>query len=401
MLPDNMLSERMKRLGTENAFQVALRAMKHEEEGNIVYPFHLGDLNFKTPERITEAMFRAVQEGKTGYCPAAGIMPLRAALADEINRTRKTTYSPENVLIQTGGKPVIAKFLLAFMSEGDEVLFPNPGFPIYESFIEFLGGIANPYGFLETERGYSIDLDSLEKSITPKTKCIIINDFQNPTGSEASKEEREKLAEIILKYKLMALIDEAYFDIRYEGKSTSMLEIEEIRDNCALLYTFSKKFAMTGWRVGAMLAPTKYTPQLSKLNVNIESCTPHFTQYGALAALKLPDSENRKIIDELRLRRDVAVKLLNEVDGVHCPSPNCAFYLYPNVTKLMEEKGFAHNYKDFAEDVLVKTGVSFCTREHFGKIDSNEKECFIRLAFSGVNTEQIIKACKALKEYAG
>lgn len=395
-----MLAERMKRLGTENAFQVALRAMKHQEEGNIVYPFHLGDLNFKTPEPITEAMFKAVRDGKTGYCPAAGIMPLRTALAEEINRTRKTGYTPENVLVQTGGKPVIAKFLLGFMSEGDEVLFPNPGFPIYESFIEFLGGIAKPYDFLETQRGYSIDIDALEKSITPKTKCIIINDFQNPTGSEASSQERERLAEIILKYKLMALIDEAYFDIRYEGKSTSMLEIEEIRDNCVLLYTFSKKFAMTGWRVGAMFAPTQYIPQLSKLNVNIESCTPHFTQYGALEALKLPEQENQKIIDELRLRRDTAVKLLNEVDGVHCPSPNCAFYLYPNVTRLMHKKGFGNDYKAFAEDVLVKTGVSFCTREHFGKKAEGETENFIRLAFSGVNCTQIEQACQALKAYA-
>ncbi len=395
-----MLAERMKRLGTENAFQVALRAMKHQEEGNTVYPFHLGDLNFKTPEPITEAMLKAVHDGKTGYCPAAGILPLRIALAEEINRTRKTSYTPENVLVQTGGKPVIAKFLLGFMSEGDEVLFPNPGFPIYESFIEFLGGIAKPYGFLETERGYSIDIDALEKSVTPRTKCIIINDFQNPTGSEASREERERLAEIILKYKLMALVDEAYFDIRYEGKSVSMLEIGDIRDNCVLLYTFSKKFAMTGWRGGAMFAPTKYIPQLSKLNVNIESCTPHFTQYGALEALKLPESENKKIIDELRLRRDVAVKLLNEVDGVHCPSPNCAFYLYPNVTKLMHKKGFGDDYKTFAEDVLVKTGVSFCTREHFGKKAPYETENFIRLAFSGVNCSQIEKACEALKAYA-
>lgn len=390
----------MNRLGTENAFQVALRAMKHQEEGNIVYPFHLGDLNFKTPEPITEAMFKAVRDGRTGYCPAAGILPLREALAEEINATRHTKYTAQNVLIQTGGKPVIAKFLLAFMNEGDEVLFPNPGFPIYESFIEFLGGTAKPYGFLETQRGYAIDLEALEKSITPKTTCIVINDFQNPTGSETSAEEREKLAEIILKYKLTALIDEAYFDIRYEGKSHSMLEIEEIRDRCVLLYTFSKKFAMTGWRVGAMLAPDKYIPQLSKLNVNIESCTPHFTQYGALEALKLPESENKKIIDELRLRRDLAVKLLNEINGVHCPSPNCAFYLYPNVTKLMAQKGFAGNYADFAEDVLVKTGVSFCTREHFGKKLPNETEHFVRLAFSGVSTEQIQNACSALKEYA-
>lgn len=395
-----MLAKRMDRLGTENAFAVALRAINHQEQGNIVYPFHLGDLNFKTPEKITEAMFQAIQDGKTGYCPAAGIMPLRTALAENINETRQTQYTAENVLIQTGGKPVIAKFLLAFMNEGDEVLFPNPGFPIYESFIEFLGGIAKPYGFIETERGYSIDFDAIEKAITPKTRCIIINDFQNPTGSEATKEEREKLAEIILKHKLMALVDEAYFDIRYQGQSHSLLEIKEIRDQVIMLYTFSKKFAMTGWRVGAMFAPLKYIPQLSKLNVNIESCTPHFAQYAALEALRLPHEETQKMLSSLQERRELAVTMLNDIKGIHCPSPNCAFYLFPNVTKLMEQKGFAHDYKAFAEDVLVKTGVSFCTREHFGKVLPNETEKFIRLAFSGVNTEQIKNALLALKQYA-
>ena len=395
-----MLAERMNRLGTENAFAVALRAIEHQEHGNIVYPFHLGDLNFKTPEKITEAMFKAIQDGKTGYCPAAGILPLRTALAENINETRQTQYTAENVLIQTGGKPVIAKFLLAFMNKGDEVLFPNPGFPIYESFIEFLGGIAKPYGFIETERGYSIDFNAIEKAITPKTRCIIINDFQNPTGSEATKEEREKLAEIILKHKLMALVDEAYFDIRYQGQSHSLLEIKEIREQTIMLYTFSKKFAMTGWRVGAMFAPSRFIPHLSKLNVNIESCTPHFAQYGALEALKLPQSETQNIINQLQERRDLAVNMLNEIKGIHCPSPNCAFYLFPNVTKLMEQKGFANDYKAFAEDVLVKTGVSFCTREHFGKTLPHETEKFIRLAFSGVNTEQIKNALTALKQYA-
>ena len=395
-----MLAQRMNRLGTENAFAVALRAMQHTEQGNIVYPFHLGDLNFKTPEQITNAMFKAVQEGKTGYCPAAGIMPLREALAEDINNTRKTKYTAENVLVQTGGKPVIAKFLLGFMNEGDEVLFPNPGFPIYESFIEFLGGIAKPYGFKETQNGYSIDFEALEKAVSSKTTCIIINDFQNPTGSEATQEEREKLAEFILKHKLMALVDEAYFDIRYEGQSHSLLEIEEIRERVVMLYTFSKKFAMTGWRVGAMFAPTKYIPQLSKLNVNIESCTPHFAQYGALEALHLPQSETQKMLTSLQERRDIAVTMLNQIQGIHCPSPNCAFYLFPNVTKLMEQKGFANDYKGFAEDVLIKTGVSFCTREHFGKILPHETEKFIRLAFSGVTVTQIKDALTALKEYA-
>lgn len=397
-----LFANRMSRLGTENAFAVAARAMEHMSEGHTVYPFHLGDLNFKTPEYISEAMFKAVKDNKTGYCPAAGILPLRTALADDINFARGTSYSAENILIQPGGKPVIAKFLLSFMNENDEVLFPNPGFPIYESQIEYLGGVAVPYGFKQSPQGYNIDFEKLEASITPRTRLIIINDFHNPTGSECTQEEREKLAHIILKYKLIALIDEAYFDVRYEGKSHSILSLPEMEDRCVMLYTFSKKFAMTGWRVGALVAPKKHIERIARLNVNIESCTSHFSQYGALAALTGNTKATTEMLATLKQRRDVAVSMLNSIKGVHCPSPACAFYLFPEVTGLMQHKGF-DNYSDFSEDLLIKTGVSLCTREHFGKIllhEKNENKFFVRLAYSGIDENDIVKALHLFQSYA-
>ena len=397
-----LFADRMSQLGTENAFAVAARANKHSAEGHTVYPFHLGDLNFKTPEHISEAMFKALKDGKTGYCPAAGILPLRAALADDINLARGTNYNAENILIQPGGKPVIAKFLLSFMNEKDEVLFPNPGFPIYESQIEYLGGVAVPYGFKQTSQGYSIDIEKLEASITARTRLIIINDFHNPTGSESTQEEREQLAHIILKYKLIALIDEAYFDIRYEGKSHSILSIPEMEKHCVMLYTFSKKFAMTGWRVGALVAPQVAIESMAKLNVNIESCTSHFSQYGALAALTGDTKPTEQILASLKQRRDISVSMLNEIEGVHCPSPACAFYLFPEITGLIQRKKFT-SYTDFAEDLLIKTGVSLCTREHFGKISSHEQKenkFFVRLAYSGIDEKNIIEALRLFQAYA-
>ncbi len=398
-------ANRMNQLKTENAFAVALRANRHASEGHKVYPFHLGDLNFSTPEFISEAMIKALKDGKTCYCPGNGILPLREALADDINQARQTNYTAENILIQTGGKPVIAKFILSFMNEGDEVLFPNPGFPIYESQIEFLGGIAKPYGYKLSENSYEIDMDMLESSITPKTKLIIINDFHNPTGAECTETERLKLAEIIRKHNLIALIDEAYFDIRYLGKSNSILSLPDMEKHCVMLYTFSKKFAMTGWRVGAMVCPTAYIEKVSRLNTNIESCTSHFSQYGALAAITEKEKANNSLnsmLATLKERRDLAVKMLNEIDGIHCPTPQTAFYLFPEVTGLISQKGFS-NYADFAEDLLIKTGISLCTREHFGQIlpsEIKENRFYVRLAYSGIDSEQIKMALTNMQKYA-
>lgn len=394
------IADRIKRLGTETAFAVAARAAAHAATGAKVYPFHLGDLDFKTPKNIMDAADKAMREGKTGYCPNGGIAPLREALAEDCNKLRGTRYTLDNVSVQPGGKPVIGKFLQSLMNPGDEVLLPSPGYPIYESLVEYYGGVVKPYGFMAEKNGFRIDIAAIEKSITPKTRLMIINDFQNPTGASCSAEERKQLAELANKHDLMVLLDEAYFEIRYDGKSTSIISEPGMVDRSIILYTFSKKFAMTGWRLGAAYGPKEVISVITKLNVNEESCSNHFVQYAGLAGITGDQSGPKQIMDELRVRRDAAVALLNGSKGVSCYCPEASFYLFPDVTDLMKAKGFGDDYAAFAEDALVKTGVSFCTRLHFGKPLPGESRCYIRLAYSGIGVDAIKEGLGRFQEYA-
>ncbi|HSP43220.1 MAG TPA: pyridoxal phosphate-dependent aminotransferase, partial [Luteolibacter sp.] len=207
------IADRIARLGTETAFAVSAEAAAFAAKGNHVYPFHLGDLNLPTPSTVVEGAIKAMRDGKTGYCPNAGIQQLLEVLAADITKTHGIAYQAENVAIQPGGKPVIGKFIQAVMNPGDEVLYPNPGYPIYESQIEYHGGTAVPYGYIESEHGFAIDLEMIQRSITPKTRILILNDLQNPIGAEASPEEFEQLARIVENHDLMVLCDEAYFEM--------------------------------------------------------------------------------------------------------------------------------------------------------------------------------------------
>lgn len=392
------IAERISRLGTETAFSVSAEASTFAAGGNKVYPFHLGDMNIKTPHNVMEATLKAMKEGKTGYCPNAGIPALREILADDVSRSRCVSYSMENVAIQPGGKPVIGKFLLSTMNPGDEVLYPNPGYPIYESQIEFNEGVAVPYSYVEGERNFIVDLDMLKERITPRTRILILNDLQNPTGAESSAGEMERLAEMVVKHDLYVLCDEAYFDIRYEGKSTSFVSLPGMAERCVLLYTFSKKFAMTGWRLGAAIGPKHIIDAIAKLNVNDESCSNHFIQYGAIEGLTGDQTEVRRILEVLRERRDTAVDILNSIKGVHCFRPNATFYLYPNVTGAMENKGF-FDYEDFRRAVLHETGVSFCTRLHFGRPLPGETNRYARFAYSGIDVDEIREGLGKIKTF--
>jgi aspartate/methionine/tyrosine aminotransferase len=392
------IAERISRLGTETAFAVSAEAAAFAAEGHKVYPFHLGDLNFLTPANIMEAATKAMKDGKTGYCPNAGIAQLRETLAAEISVSHGIPYTMENVAIQPGGKPTIGKFIQTLMNPGDEVLYPNPGFPIYESQIEFHGGIAVPYGYFEAEEKFDIDLDALEKKITPRTKLLILNDLENPTGAECSAAEFEKLAEIVNRHNLYVLCDEAYFDIRYEGKSKSFASLPGMAQRCVILYTFSKKFAMTGWRLGATIGPKEIIDIITRLNVNDESCPNHFVQYAAIEALRGDQSEVGQILETLKERRDAAVSILNSIDGIHCFCPNATFYLYPNVTGAMQQKGLS-NYDDFRLGVLRETGVSFCTRLHFGSALEGEDQFYIRLAYSGIDISEIKEGLGKFKAF--
>lgn len=392
------LADRVDNLGVETAFMVAGKAAEHAAAGNRVYPFHLGDMNLQTPANIIEAAHKAMRDGKNGYTPNAGIPQLREALATEFNSTRKTPYKVDNVAVQPGGKPVISKFLLALMNPGDEVLYPNPGFPIYESQICFHGGKAVPYPIIPGEKNFSFDLDALEASITSHTKLLIVNDLHNPTSAECSPEDRKRIAEISVKYDLKVLVDEAYFDVRYEGESTSLIMEAGMLERSVILHTFSKKYAMTGWRVGAALGPQSIIDVITKLNVNDESCTSHSNQYAAFEALTGDQSGAIQILETLKKRRDVAVKLLNGIEGVSCYRPNATFYLYPDVTQAMKNNGYS-DYQSFLDAALKNTGVSLCARSHFGTPLEGEQQKYLRLAYSGTNVDQIEEGLSKLKAF--
>jgi len=259
------------------------------------------------------------------------------------------------------------------------VLYPNPGYPIYESQIEFNGGKAVPYGYVEGDTNFAIDFDTIERGLTDKTRLLILNDLQNPMGAESSPEELERLAELVRERNLYVLADEAYFDMRYSGKSTSFVEQPGMAERTVVLYTFSKKFAMTGWRLGASVGPKEIVDVIAKINVNDESCSNHFIQYGALAGLEGDQSEVQVILDTLEARRDATAAGLNAIEGIDTFIPNATFYLFPNVTNLMEAKGL-NDYEEFRRAALHATGVSFTNRLHFGRVQPNEPNKYIRLA---------------------
>ena len=393
------IANRIARLGTETAFAVSAEAATFAAEGNRIFPFHLGDINLPTPSTVVDGAQRAIADGKTGYCPTAGIPQLREALAANVSASHNTEYTAENVVMQPGGKPTIGKFILTMMNPGDEVLYPNPGYPIYESQIEFNGGIAVPYGYVEGPENFEFDFDSIERGITDKTRLLILNDLQNPMAAECSMEEHERLAELVLKHDLYVLADEAYFDMRYSGESTSFVEQPGMAERTVILYTFSKKFAMTGWRLGASIGPKEIVDVIAKINVNDESCSNHFIQYGALAGLSGDQSEPQAILDTLEQRRDATAAGLNAIEGIYTYTPNATFYLFPNVTELMKHRGM-DDYEEFRRAALHATGVSFTSRIHFGRQLEGEANRYIRFAYSGIDVTEIEQGLSLFKEWA-
>ena len=391
-------AKQIKQLGTETAFAVSAQAKDWASKGNKVYPFHLGDLNMKTPPNIVEATMRAIQDGKTGYCPSEGILPLREALANDVGYRRGVDYNPENVAIQPGGKPTIGKFISAIMNPGDEVLYPNPGYPIYESQIEYQGGQAIPYSYIRTDSGFDIDLERLKDSISSNTVALIYNNYQNPISAESSRSEMEQIAEIAISNDLWVLADDAYYEIRYGGNSQSIVDIPGMKERTVVLYTFSKKYAMTGWRVGGSIGPEKLIKIIAKLNVNAESCTTHFIQEAMVEALIGDPSGPEEILSRLKKRRDVAVSGLNSIEGIDIPTPQSTFYLFPKVNDIMKKKGLK-SVEDLQLGALHNANVSFCTREHFGRPQEDEVDYFIRFAYSGISAEDNDEGLKKLKTY--
>ncbi|GAA1555193.1 pyridoxal phosphate-dependent aminotransferase [Brevibacterium picturae] len=391
-------ARRLENLGTETAFRVAQAAADWKGAGNRVYPFHLGDLNFPMAGHIVEAMDKAIKDGKTGYCPGPGIPELRAALAEDIGTRRGMRIDPSEVIVTTGGKPVITKFLQAVMDPGEGVLYPNPGFPIYESQIEYLGGTALPYRYVPTADGFAIDLDHLRASIDENTTAIIYNDLQNPISAESTDAEREAIAAIAQEFDLWVLSDEAYFEMRYKGRSKSIAALDGMRERTVILYTFSKKFAMTGSRLGCAVASRQIAEAISTMNTNDESCTTHYVQWAGIAALQGPQAPVGQMLEVLRKRRDATCSIINSIPGMSVAVPGSTFYVFPDVTEAMESKGIT-SLADFSTEALHNTGVSFCTREHFGRRQGWEDRQYIRLAYSGIGEADITEGLGQLRDW--
>lgn len=399
------LANRMGRLGTETAYAVALEAGKIKQSGKKVYPFHIGDLNFRTPECVTDACKKALDAGYTGYCAAAGVPELRDAMAAHYKEVFGLDYTTDNVSVQSGGKPGIGKFLMCVCDEGDEVLFPSPGYPIYESMANFLNTKAVPYLYKEVEKGvFGLDIDELRRKVSPKTKAIFVNNFQNPMGIAHTRDELAAIAQVCIENDLFCFSDDPYYQICFSDFNKDdfchIASLPGMFDRTVCGYTFSKSFAMTGWRLGAVIGPEWLISQVTKINTNDEACTTHFIQHAGVTALTHPGAKKFTVdmVTELEERRDVLAEELNSVPGFHVIVPKATFYMMANVTKAMEMMNIT-NIEAFRSKVLQDTGVSFCTRTHFGTPTPGETERYVRFAFSGVNIDQIRSVGGILRPY--
>ena len=353
------LASRMSRLGTETAFEVLSRARALEKQGKEIIHLEIGEPDFDTPANVIQAGVDALHMGWTHYGPAAGLPDLRQTIADYVSRTRKVPVSSEEVVVVPGGKPIIFFTMLALIDEGDEVIYPNPGFPIYESMIDYVGGSAVPIPLRE-ERDFSVDVKELASLITDRTKLIILNSPHNPTGGVLTRKDILEIAEAIGDRNIMILSDEIYSRLIYEGEDFSIMSVPGFKERTILLDGFSKTYAMTGWRMGYGVMRPDLATQIARLNTNSISCTASFTQVAGIEALRGDQSSVDKMNAEFKRRRDVFVAGLNKIKGFSCRTPKGAFYTFPNITKT----GWPS--KKLADALLEQAGVACLSGTAFG-----------------------------------
>jgi aspartate/methionine/tyrosine aminotransferase len=354
------LAKRMERLGTETAFEVLARAKQLEAEGRSVIHLEIGEPDFDTPRNIIDAGVEAMQGGYTHYGPSAGMPDVRAKYAQAFASDRGVPCSPEQVVITPGAKPILYFVITALLDEGEECIYPNPGFPIYESVIDFVGGTAVPLPLRE-ENDFRIDHDELRRLANPNTKLIIFNSPQNPTGGVLTPEDLEVIAEVAKENDAWVLADEIYSHIIYEGEHHSILEIDGMAERTIVLDGHSKTYAMTGWRLGYGIMPTELAPAIARLMTNVNSCTASFTQVAGAEALLGDQSGAEAMVSEFRVRRDMLVAALNDIPGVSCKLPGGAFYVFPNISELGIES------IDFQRRLLEEHGVAALAGTAFGK----------------------------------
>jgi aspartate aminotransferase len=365
------LSSRMSRLGTETAFEVLAKAKALEAQGREIVHLEIGEPDFDTPANIIDAAVEAMRSGHTHYTPANGIPPLREAIAEEVSQTRDIPVHPDQIVVVPGGKPIMFFILLALCESGDEVIYPNPGFPIYESMINFVGATPVPVPLL-MEKEFSFDLDDFRRLVTDRTRLIILNSPANPTGGVLSPDDLAQVAEIALARQIPVLADEIYSHILYDEAFASIATIPGMQDLTIILDGYSKTYAMTGWRMGYGVMPIELAQQITKLMVNSNSCTAAFSQMAGVEALKGPQDAVAEMVDAFRRRRDLIVDGLNEIPGFRCLLPKGAFYVFPNI------EGTGRTSQELADYLLQEAGVALLSGTCFGTYG----EGFLRLSYA-------------------
>jgi aspartate/methionine/tyrosine aminotransferase len=375
----------MARLGTETAFEVLVRARALEAHGKNVVHLEIGEPDFDTPPHIVEAGARALKGGATHYGPSAGIPELRAAIAEDSTRWRGVRATPEMVVVTPGAKPIMFFVILALVDEGDEVLYPNPGFPIYESMIRYIGGNPVPVRLLE-EKAFSLDVDQLCSKVGPRTRLIILNYPHNPTGGTIPEAGLRAIADVAAKHGVPVLSDEIYGRTLYDGEHRSIAAMPGMEPLAIVLDGFSKTYAMTGWRLGYGIMPAPMAQLVAKLQTNATSCTATFTQMAGVEALRGDQSPVDRMVEEFRRRRDVIVDGLRQIRGFSCVRPKGAFYVFPNIT------GTGFSSRTLADRLLEEAGVACLSGTAFGEFG----EGHLRFSYA-TSMENIEEALRRIK----
>lgn len=381
-------ADRMANLGTEAAFEVLAKAKALEAQGHDIVHLEIGEPDFDTPEHIVEAGVQALMQGHTHYGPTAGLPELRESIAINANKVRDIDVNPDQVVVTPGAKPIMFFTILALVQQGDEVLYPNPSFPVFESMIRFSGGTPVPVRLL-ADQGYHLDLNDLASKITDRTKLVILNSPHNPAGCVMSKDELTALAKLLeAREDIYILSDEIYKDIIYQDQHYSIASLPGMLDRTIILDGFSKSYAMTGWRVGYGIVPRTLLPHVIKLAANSFSCAASFSQRAAIQALEGPQSSVAEMVTELRLRRDLIVKGLRDVPGITCPEPEGAFYVFPSIT------GTGISSAEFQERCLNEFGVALLSGGAFGEYGQG----FLRLSYAN-SQQNLLKAIDRLSDF--
>src|SRR5262245_8399678 len=381
------LSERMARLGTETAFEVLVRARALEAQGRHVVHLEIGEPDFDTPAHISETAVQALKAGATHYGPSGGVPELREAIAEDSSRRRGAKATPEMVVVTPGGKPIMFFVILALVDPGDEVLYPNPGFPIYESMIRYIGGVPVPVRLIE-EKGFALDVDQLVDKVGPKTRLVILNYPHNPTGGVIPESGLRAIADVAAKHGVPVLSDEIYGRIVYDGQHRSIAAMPGMEPLAVILDGFSKTYAMTGWRLGYGVMPAPMAQVVAKLQTNATSCTATFSQHAGVAALRGDQSAVENMVGEFRRRRDAIVDGLRRIPGISCVRPKGAFYVFPNIT------GTGFSSRALADRLLDEAGVACLSGTAFGEFG----EGYLRFSYAASmeSLEEALRRIRAL-----